>query len=87
MFLTHYECVIGKARRSILFCTFRQGHPEVFDLIRKRKLYAELVEHLTLLMQLGTEVRKQLVCLATWRKPASISRECIVVSCQVIRVD
>ena len=29
---------------------------EVFDLIRKRKLYAALVEHLTLLMQLGTEV-------------------------------
>ena len=56
---------------------------EVFDLIRKRKLYAALVEHLTLLMQLGTEV--SWCVFASWRKPASIW-ECIIVGHQVIRV-
>lgn len=59
---------------------------EVFDLIRKRELYAALVEHLTLLMQLGTEVREQPVCLASLRKAASSWGEGIVVGRQVIRV-
>ena len=36
--------------------SYRQGHFEVFELIRKRKLHASLVGNLMTLMKLGSEV-------------------------------
>ena len=39
-----------------VYFSCRQGHFEVFELIRKRKLYTSLVGNLMTLMKLGTEV-------------------------------
>ena len=43
-----------------IFPNCRQGHIEVFDLIRQKKLYSALVENLIPLMELDTQVGHKL---------------------------